>query len=37
VRIDVEIARRALPPTLLVSGVVYDVDTGLIEVVVPPR
>ena len=36
VRIDVDIARRALPPSLLVSGVVYDVETGLIEVVVPP-
>jgi carbonic anhydrase len=36
VRIDVDIARRVLPPSLLVSGVVYDVDTGLIEVVVPP-
>ncbi len=36
VRIDVDIARRVLPPSLLVSGVVYDVNTGLIEVVVPP-
>ena len=34
VRIDVEIARRRLP-ALFVSGLVYDVDTGLIEVVVP--
>jgi carbonic anhydrase len=35
VRIDVEIARHSLPSELLVSGLVYDVDTGLIEVVVP--
>jgi len=35
VKIDVEIARHRLPPDLLVSGLVYDVDTGLIEVVVP--
>jgi carbonic anhydrase len=34
VRIDVDIARHRLP-ALLVSGLVYDVDTGLIEVVVP--
>jgi carbonic anhydrase len=34
VRIDVDIARHRLPD-LLVSGLVYDVDTGLIEVVVP--
>ena len=37
VRIDVDIARGTLPPTLLVSGLVYDVDTGLIEIVVPPE
>jgi carbonic anhydrase len=36
VRIDVEIARRALPPGQLVTGVVYDTQTGLIEVVDPP-
>lgn len=36
VRIDVDIVRRTLPPALLVSGLVYDTDTGLIEVVVPP-
>ena len=36
VRIDVDIARRALPAGLLVSGLVYDTDTGLVEVVVPP-
>ena len=35
VRIDVDIARRTLPPSLLVSGLVYDVNTGLIDVVVP--
>jgi hypothetical protein len=34
VRIDVKIARHRLPG-LLVSGLVCDVDTGLIEVVVP--
>lgn len=36
VRVDVDIARRTLPAGLLVSGLVYDVDTGLVEVVVPP-
>jgi carbonic anhydrase len=36
VRIDVDIVRQALPAEVLVSGLVYDVDTGLIEVVVPP-
>jgi carbonic anhydrase len=35
VRLDVDFARHRLPPDLLVSGLVYDVDTGLIEVVVP--
>ena len=35
VRIDVDLARHRLPPDLRVSGLVYDVDTGLIEVVVP--
>ena len=35
VKIDVDIARHTLPPDLRVSGLVYDVDTGLIEVVVP--
>jgi hypothetical protein len=34
VRIDVDIARHRLPD-LLVSGLVYDVDTGLTQVVVP--
>jgi carbonic anhydrase len=27
---------RALPPQWLISGLVYDVTTGLVEVVVPP-
>jgi carbonic anhydrase len=36
VRIDVEMARRALPSGLLVSGLVYDVSTGLVDIVVPP-
>ena len=35
VRIDVAIARRVLPPRRLVSGLVYDVTTGLIELVDP--
>ena len=35
VRLDVAIARRALPPGRLVSGVVYDVATGLVEIVDP--
>jgi carbonic anhydrase len=35
VRIDVDIARHQLPPSLLISGLVYNVHTGLIEVVVP--
>jgi carbonic anhydrase len=33
VRIDTAIARAALPPGRLVSGLVYDVATGLAEVV----
>jgi carbonic anhydrase len=28
-------ATPAIPPTILVSGLVYDTETGLIEVVVP--
>ena len=36
VRIDVDIVRRTLPAGLLVSGLVYDTDTDLMEVVVPP-
>ena len=35
VRIDAALARRALPPGRLVSGLVYDVGTGLIEIVDP--
>jgi carbonic anhydrase len=35
VRIDVGIARRTLPSGLVISGLVYDTETGLIEVVVP--
>ncbi len=35
VRVDVDIARHRLALDLLVSGLVYDVGTGLIEVVVP--
>ncbi len=35
VRVDVEIARRALPAGRVVSGLVYDTETGLVEVVVP--
>jgi carbonic anhydrase len=35
VRIDVGIARQTFPPSLLVSGLVYDVNSGLVEVVVP--
>ena len=36
VRIDVDIARRFLPAEIAVSGLVYDVDTGLIDITVPP-
>jgi carbonic anhydrase len=36
VRIDVDVVRRTMPAGLVVSGLVYDVDTGLVEVVVPP-
>ena len=36
VRIDVDIARRALPAGFAVSGLVYDVDTGLVDITVPP-
>jgi carbonic anhydrase len=35
VRVDTAIARHALPPSRLVSGLVYDVKTGLIEIVDP--
>lgn len=33
VRVDVAIARQSSPPGLLVSGLVYDVNTGRIDVV----
>ena len=33
VRVDAAIARHTLPPSRLVSGLVYDVNTGLIEIV----
>ena len=36
VRIDVASSGRSLPAGLLVSGLVYDADNGLVEVVVPP-
>ena len=32
VRVDAAIARHALPPGRPVSGLVYDVGTGLIEI-----
>jgi carbonic anhydrase len=35
VRVDAAIARHALPPGRLVSGLVYDVGTGLVEIVDP--
>jgi carbonic anhydrase len=35
VRTDTATARHNLPPSLLVSGLVYDVSTGLIEIVDP--
>ncbi|MFY9851008.1 MAG: hypothetical protein WAK83_25870, partial [Trebonia sp.] len=35
VRVDATIARHTLPPSRLVSGLVYDVNTGLIEIVDP--
>jgi carbonic anhydrase len=35
VRIDTAIARHTLPPSRPVSGLVYDVSTGLIEIVDP--
>ena len=35
VRVDAAIARQALPPGRLVSGLVYDVATGLIEIIDP--
>ncbi|WP_317441190.1 hypothetical protein [Streptomyces collinus] len=36
VRVDVEILRQRLRAGVFVSGLVYDVATGLIDVVVPP-
>ena len=35
VRVDTAIARQTLPPSRLVSGLVYDVATGLLEIVDP--
>ena len=35
VRLDVGIARAALPPSIWVTGMVYDVHTGLVKVVDP--
>ncbi|MEV7321965.1 carbonic anhydrase [Streptomyces sp. NPDC093970] len=35
VRVDTEILRRQLRPGVSVSGLVYDVATGLVDVVVP--
>jgi len=35
VRVDTAIARHTLPPSRAVSGLVYDVATGLIEIVDP--
>jgi carbonic anhydrase len=36
VRVDVEALKQRLRAAVLVSGLVYDVATGLIDVVVPP-
>ena len=37
VRVDIDVILQAIHGTaFLVSGLVYDVDTGLIQVVVPP-
>jgi carbonic anhydrase len=35
VRLDVGIARATLPPSISISGMVYDVQSGLVEVVDP--
>jgi carbonic anhydrase len=35
VRVDTAIARHTLPPSRLVSGLVYDVNTGLVKIVDP--
>ncbi|MBY8876971.1 carbonic anhydrase [Streptomyces sp. PLK6-54] len=37
VAVDVGVLRRELPAGILVSGLVYDVATGTVEVVVPPE
>ncbi|MER6080946.1 carbonic anhydrase [Streptomyces sp. NPDC001833] len=36
VRVDVDVLKQGLPAGVFVSGLVYDVATGLIDVVVPP-
>ena len=37
VRVDVDVILQAIHGTaFLISGLVYDVDTGLVETVVPP-
>ena len=38
VRSDIALLRQNpfVPPTLIVSGLVYDVDTGCVETIVPP-
>jgi carbonic anhydrase len=37
VRVDVDVIMKAIHASAyLVSGLVYDVDTGLVETVVPP-
>ena len=35
VRLDVGIARATLPPSISISGMVYDVQSGLVEIVDP--
>ena len=35
VHVDVEVVKRVLPAGVFVSGIVYDVATGLIQIVVP--
>jgi carbonic anhydrase len=36
VRVDVDVAEKGLPAGVFASGLVYDVATGLVEIVVPP-
>jgi len=36
VRVDLDVVKQRLPAGVFVSGLVYDVATGLIETVVPP-